>query len=77
MANKSKANIPKLDEFSIYSVVEVALMLNRTVPVVRSLCNRGEIKAQKDGKGWMIGGWAIRAYVSGIRDLSGFRFVER
>ena len=77
MANKNQAKIPRLELSSIYSVVEVALMLKRTVPVVRNLCNRGEIRAQKDGKGWMIGGWAVRDYVSGVRDLGGYKLVER
>lgn len=52
-------------EDAVYSVDEVAKILNRNPRTVRDLCRRKLLSARSNGRGYLIGGWAIKEYVSG------------
>ena len=52
-------------ENAIYSVDEVARILRRNPRTVRSLCKKRLLASRDCGGSYLIGGWAIKDYISG------------
>jgi len=52
-------------ENAVYTTEEVADIIHRSVKTVRSLCKRGILRARCDRGGYLVSGWALRAYVEG------------
>lgn len=50
------------NENAIYSADEAAKILNRHPKTVRRLCQRGVLQARCGKSGYLITGWALRAY---------------
>lgn len=50
---------------AVYSAEEVAKILNRDVRTIRKLCRKKLIACRASGGGYLIGGWAVKDYVSG------------
>lgn len=57
------AEVPQFVENAVYTTEEAALILRRSTKAVRTLCNRGLLKARRDRGGFLITGWAIRGYL--------------
>ena len=50
-------------ENGVYTAEHVARIIHRNTKTVRSLCRRGSIMARMDRGGYLITGWALRAYL--------------
>ena len=61
-------------ENAVYTTKQAAKILQRNPKTIREMCSRGRIPAKMDRGGYMITGWAIRAYAEGrleVRDEAG------
>jgi len=56
-------------ENAVYTTEQVGRIIGRNVVTVRHLCRSGAIRARCDRAGFMITGWAIRAYLECRCDL--------
>ena len=52
-------------ENAVYTTKQAAKILQRNTKTIREMCSRGRIPARMDRGGYMITGWAIRAYAEG------------
>lgn len=50
-------------ENAVYTTEEVGKIIRRNAKTVRALCKRGDITARCDRGGYLITGWALRAYL--------------
>lgn len=50
------------EENAIYSADEAAKILSRHPKTIRRLCQKGIIQARSGKSGYLITGWALRAY---------------
>ena len=50
-------------ENAAYTAAQVALIIHRNQKTVRDMCRRGVIVARMDRGGYLITGWALRAYL--------------
>ena len=50
-------------ENAAYTVGQVAAIIHRNEKTVRSMCRRGTLAARMDRGGYLITGWALRAYL--------------
>ena len=62
---KITASVEPFYENAVYTTEMAAKFLHRHPNTVRFLCRRGLIAARCDRGGYLISGWAIRAYVEG------------
>ena len=60
-----KFNSVPFQENEIYTTEMAAAILHRCPKNIRDLCKRGVILSRKDRGGYLITGWAIRAYAEG------------
>lgn len=56
-------DVTEFAENAIYTTAQVARILQRDPQTVRKLCQMGSLAARMDRGGYLISGWAIRAYV--------------
>ena len=63
--NDGKFKSVPFQENEIYTVEMAAAILRRCPKTVRNMCRRGIIASRKDRGGYVITGWAIRAYAEG------------
>lgn len=62
-------------ENAAYTAAQVAKIIHRNTKTVRDMCKRGAIAARMDRGGYLITGWALRAYLenrSVVNDNSPF-----
>ena len=62
-------------ENAAYTAAQVAQIIHRNTKTVRDMCKRGVIVARMDRGGYLITGWALRAYLenrSVVNTDSGF-----
>lgn len=50
-------------ENAAYTADQVAKIIHRNTKTVRDMCRRGVIVARMDRGGYLITGWALRAYL--------------
>lgn len=50
-------------ENAVYTTEQVSKIIHRHPKTVRFLCRRGDIAARCDRGGYLITGWALRAYL--------------
>lgn len=50
-------------ENAAYTAAQVAEIIHRNTKTVRDMCKRGVIAARMDRGGYLITGWALRAYL--------------
>lgn len=50
-------------ENAAYTAEQVAKIIHRNTKTVRDMCKRGIINARMDRGGYLITGWALRAYL--------------
>ena len=50
-------------ENAVYTAQQVAEIIHRNTKTVRSMCKRKVIVARMDRGGYLITGWALRAYL--------------
>lgn len=50
-------------ENAAYTAAQVAKIIHRNTKTVRGMCKRGVIAARMDRGGYLITGWALRAYL--------------
>lgn len=50
-------------ENAVYTAAQVADIIHRHTKTVRDMCRRGVITARMDRGGYLITGWALRAYL--------------
>lgn len=50
-------------ENAAYTTEQVAKIIHRNTKTVRDMCRRGKIAARMDRGGYLITGWALRAYL--------------
>jgi len=50
-------------ENEIYTTERAAAILHRCPKTVREMCKRGVLRARMDRGGYLITGWALRAYL--------------
>lgn len=50
-------------ENAVYTASHVARIIHRNTKTVRDMCRRGVIVARMDRGGYLITGWALRAYL--------------
>ena len=50
-------------ENAAYTAAQVAVIIHRNTKTVREMCRRGRIAACMDRGGYLITGWALRAYL--------------
>jgi hypothetical protein len=58
-----KFNVVTFQENAAYTTEQAAAILQRSPKTVRFLCRRGSIRACVDRGGYLITGWALRAYL--------------
>ena len=50
-------------ENAAYTAEQVAKIIHRNTKTVREMCRNGRIPARMDRGGYLITGWALRAYL--------------
>ena len=50
-------------ENAAYTAAQVAKIIHRNTKTVREMCKRGVLRARMDRGGYLITGWALRAYL--------------
>ena len=50
-------------ENAVYTTAQVANIIHRHTKTVRDMCKRGVIAARCDRGGYLVTGWALRAYL--------------
>lgn len=50
-------------ENAAYTADQVAKIIHRNTKTVRDMCKRGVIAARMDRGGYLVSGWALRAYL--------------
>lgn len=58
-----KNNVVSFQENAVYTAEDVAEIIHRCTKTVRAMCRRGVITARCDRGGYLITGWALRAYL--------------
>jgi len=57
------SNVVSFQENAVYTTEDVAVILHRCPKTVRAMCRRGTIVGRCDRGGYLITGWALRAYL--------------
>jgi hypothetical protein len=64
MEKRQKEHAPiQFFENAVYTTAQVADIIHRNPKTVRRMCKDGIITARCDRGGYMVTGWAIRAYL--------------
>lgn len=64
-------DVIQFHENACYTVEHVAKIIHRSHKTVRSMCRRKIIVARMDRGGYLITGWALRAYLEGRSVVTG------
>ena len=55
-------SVVEFKENAFYNVEQVAEIIHRSPKTVRAMCRRGDIPSRCDRGGYLVTGWALRAY---------------